>query len=93
LSRAVLVDHSRAVLAAVQAGQADVGLVYSSAAKTDCRVLFRVRRLPAPIRFAGAVVSRARQPARAQAFLDFLASPQAGRRFRRCGFLPLRSGS
>src|SRR5262249_53664129 len=49
VARAVLVDHSRAVVAAVQAGQADAGLVYSSATAA-CRVLFRVRRLPAPIR-------------------------------------------
>jgi molybdate transport system substrate-binding protein len=95
LQRAVLVDHSRAVVAAVQGGQAEAGLVYSSATASaaGCRVLFRVRRLPAPIRFAGAVVRRARQPQRAREFLAFLTSAEAGRRFRRCGFLPLADPS
>src|SRR5262249_42666378 len=64
------------------------GLVYSSAT-TGCRVLFRVRRLPAPIRYVGAVARHARQPEQARAFLAFLASAPAQRRFRNCGFLPV----
>jgi molybdenum ABC transporter molybdate-binding protein len=91
VERAVLVDHSRAVVAAVQAGQADAGLVYSSAT-AGCRVLFRVRRLPAPIRYAGAVARHARQSEQARAFLAFLASALAQRRFRSCGFLPVGAG-
>jgi molybdate transport system substrate-binding protein len=92
LERAVLVDNSRAVMAAVQAGQAEAGLVYASAtvAAQGCRVLFRVRRPPLPIRYAGAVISRSRRPEQARRFLEFLASAQAARRFRRCGFLPVR---
>ena len=88
----LFVDHSRAVVAAVQAGQADVGLVYHSATATaaGCRVLFRVRRPPAAIRYAGAVVQHAPQPEEAQRFLEFLASAHAAPRFRRCGFLPVR---
>jgi molybdate transport system substrate-binding protein len=90
--RSVLVDHSRAVVAAVQAGQADAGLVYGSAMATapGCRVLFRVRHPLAPIRYAGAVVSRSRQTTRSRHFLDFLTSAQAARRFRQYGFLPVR---
>jgi molybdate transport system substrate-binding protein len=92
LKRAVLMDHSRAVVAAVQTGQADAGLVYASATMTvpDCPVLFRVRRLPVPIRYAGAVVSRSRRPQEARRFLDFLASAQAARRFRGRGFRCVR---
>jgi molybdate transport system substrate-binding protein len=91
LERAILVDHSRAVVAVVQAGQADAGLVYSSAAAAPgCRALFRVRRPRVPIRYAGAVVSRSRQAARSRSFLTFLTSAQAGRRFRQYGFLPVR---
>src|SRR5262249_21269554 len=86
VARAVLVDHSRAVVAAVQAGEAAAGLVYSSATAA-CGVLFRVRRLPAPIRYAGAVARHARQPEQARAFLAFLTSAPARRRFRSCGFL------
>jgi molybdenum ABC transporter molybdate-binding protein len=90
LERAILVDHSRAVAGAVRAGQADAGLVYGSAASraSDCRVLFRAGDLPAPVRYAGAVLQHARQPDEARRFLTFLASPQAARRFRACGFLP-----
>ncbi len=91
--RALLVDHSRAVVAAVHAGQAEAGLVYTSATVTvrGCRVLFRVRRPPLPIRYAGAVVSRSRRPEESRRFLDFLASAQAARRFRCCGFRSVRA--
>ncbi|HEX5269674.1 MAG TPA: molybdate ABC transporter substrate-binding protein, partial [Gemmataceae bacterium] len=59
--RSVRVENSRAVIAAVRAGQADVGLAYASdAARAEgCRTLFRVRRPPLPIRYCGAVLSRA----------------------------------
>lgn len=89
LERAVLVDHSRAVAAAVRAGLADAGLAYASAAAraSDCRVLFRAGDLPAPVGYAGAVVRHARQPEEARRFLAFLASAQAASRFRACGFL------
>lgn len=92
LPRAVQVENSRAVVAAVRAGQADAGLVYSSATATatGCRVLFQVRHPPAPIRYAGAVVRRGQQPEAAQQLLEFLASRAAVPRFRRCGFLPGR---
>jgi molybdenum ABC transporter molybdate-binding protein len=92
LGRAVLVDHSRAVVAAVQAGQAEAGLVYTSATVTTpgCRILFRVRRPPLPIRYAGAVVRRSRRAEQAARFLEFLASAHAARRFRCCGFVPIR---
>jgi molybdenum ABC transporter molybdate-binding protein len=92
LPRAVHVDNSRAAVTAVQAGQADVGLVYSSAAATaaGCQVLFRVRHPPLPILYAGAVVRRGKQPEEARNLLEFLASGAALRRFRHCGFLPVR---
>jgi molybdate transport system substrate-binding protein len=89
LPRAVYVDNSRAVVTAVQAGQADVGLVYRSAARTawGCRVLFRVRHTPMPIQYVGAVLRRGQEPEQAHNLLQFLASDAALRRFRRCGFL------
>jgi molybdate transport system substrate-binding protein len=92
LPRAVQVDNSRAVVGAVRAGQADVGLIYSSAAATasDCRVLFRVRPWATPIRYAGVVTSRGRHPDQGRDLLEFLTSRRAIRRFRRCGFLPVR---
>lgn len=90
--RAVWVENSRAAVTAVRAGQADVGLVYSSdAARAEgCRSLFRARRLPVPIRYHGAALQRGQQPDAAQQLLDFLSSPRSARCFRKCGFLAAR---
>ncbi len=90
--RVVRVDNSRAVVATVRAGQADVGLVYSSDAAhaQRCRSLFTVLRPPVPIRYKAALVCRGQTCAPAQDLLKFLFSPSATRRFRRCGFLPVR---
>ena len=84
------VDNSRAVLAAVRAGRADVGVVYGSDATcaADCRVLFRVRRPPVSIRYAAAVLALGRHPKQALDLLRFLTGRAASARFRRCGFLP-----
>lgn len=89
-ARAVRVDNSRGVVAAVRAGQADVGLVYGSDAARvpGCRLLFRVRHGPRLIRYTAAVINRGHQPDQARDFLRFLTSPLAARRFRRCGFFP-----
>src|SRR5262245_4049666 len=94
LSRVALVDNSRAVVAAVRSGQADVGLAYGSdAARADgCRVLFRVDPRSLSICYAAALVGRSDQPEQARALLDFLTSVPAARRFRRCGFLPVIRG-
>jgi molybdate transport system substrate-binding protein len=87
--RALVVDNSRAVAAAVRAGRADAGLVYHSdaARAPGCRLLFRARRPAVPISYAAAVLRRGRQPEEARALLEFLASPAAAARYRRCGFL------
>jgi molybdenum ABC transporter molybdate-binding protein len=93
LRRAVRVENSRAVLAAVRAGQADLGVVYSSDAvrAERCRTIFRTRRLPLPIRYSGTIVNRGGDPGPARRLLEFLVSSRAARRFRRCGFLPSRT--
>src|SRR5262249_8260083 len=94
IPRAILLDNSRAVVAAVRGGQAVVGVVYGSDVMNaaDCRLVFRVPRGQACIQYRGAVVNRGPQPAKpqARALLDFLSSRQAISRFRRCGFLPVR---
>jgi molybdate transport system substrate-binding protein len=94
-TRTVQVDNSRAVLAAVRAGRADVGLVYASDAANSpgCRPLFRVRRTPSPIHYTAAVLTPSRQPSQAQTLLDFLTSRAAAARFHRCGFFPVRDRS
>lgn len=93
--RATLVDNSRAVISALRAGQADVGLAYGSDAAhaEGCRLLFRVRRLPVPIRYLGVVLSRSQLTSQAQELLTFLTSRPARLRFRRCGFSPVRSAA
>jgi molybdate transport system substrate-binding protein len=95
LPRIVWVENSRAVVAAVRAGQTDVGVVYSSdaARAAGCRTLFRARRTPIPIRYSAVLLPGERDPAAARALLDFLRSPPAARRFRQCGFLPVRNRS
>jgi molybdenum ABC transporter molybdate-binding protein len=87
-------DNSRGVVAAVRAGRADVGLVYASdvARAQGCRVLFRVRHPPSPIRYVAAVLARGEQAAPARALLDFLLSPSSAGRFRACGFGPVAGG-
>jgi molybdate transport system substrate-binding protein len=89
MPRAVEVDNSRSVVAAVRAGQADAGVVYGSdaAQAAGCRILFHVRRLPQVIQYHATLVGQGQQAGKAQALLAFLTSPAAAVRFRRCGFL------
>ena len=88
LERVLQLDNSRAVLAAVHAEQADVGLVYGSDAATvrTCHALFRFRRIPTPVRYWAGVIARRDQSERARGLLQFLTSPHAAHRFRQCGF-------
>jgi molybdate transport system substrate-binding protein len=87
--RLVVADGAQSVASAVRAERAEVGLVYGSdSGRADgCRLLFRVRRPPAPIRYAAAPIRRGGAPEQARAFLAFLSSGAAAQRFRRCGFL------
>ena len=85
--RAVMGDNARAVVAAVQSGRADAGIVYGSASATaGCRVLFRVRRPALGILYGGAILTASRNPQRARQFLEFLASRSAAHCWRRHGF-------
>ena len=78
----------RAVLHAVETGEAKAGFVYA----TDAR-LAKVERLfvlpastHAPIRYLGAVVRQAKSPAHAQRFVAFLRSPAAREVLGAAGF-------
>lgn len=87
--RALWVENSRAVLAAVRAELADVGLVYASDAMqaADCRQLFRVPTDVLAMRYEIAVCPGPHAAA-AQQLVAFLTSSAAARRFRECGFTP-----
>jgi molybdate transport system substrate-binding protein len=93
-TRIVWGDNSRAVLTAVQSGQAQAGLVYSSDAvrAEGCRILFNVPQMPVPICYAGAVLCRGGDLAPARALLQFLTTPEASRCFRQYGFRPVKKG-
>jgi molybdate transport system substrate-binding protein len=93
VAKALQVDNSRAVLSAVHAGQADLGIVYGSDAASDpgCRIVYRFRKSGAPIVYSAAVLRGGKQVEAARALLAFMSSPQAAARFRECGFrLPPR---
>ncbi|HEV3339548.1 MAG TPA: molybdate ABC transporter substrate-binding protein [Pirellulales bacterium] len=89
--KALFVDNSRAILAAIHSGVAEVGLAFTSdAAKTrECQTLFQLRPGQASIDYAAAVPCHSSNTAEASRLLDFFASPAARRCFRRCGFRPL----
>jgi molybdate transport system substrate-binding protein len=84
--KAVLVDNSRAILAAIRSGRADAGLAFASdAAKAaGCRVLFSIDSAAANLAYFAAVCSGEREQD-SQALLDFFGAPAAQRCFRRCG--------
>jgi molybdate transport system substrate-binding protein len=82
-------ENVRAALAAVEAGNAEAGIVY----KTDAAISKRVKvacEIPAKdspdISYPMAVVSGTRQPESARKFHQFLASEEAGKIFKLFGF-------
>jgi len=89
--KCVPLDNVRAVLAAVESGNADVGVVY----RTDALISKKVRiavlvplaegpRITYPV----AVVRSTKAPDAAKAFAVFLAGPDAQKVFAKFGFLP-----
>lgn len=87
--RALFLDNPRVVAAAVESGQAEVGLVYLSdaGASHSCRVLFRTAPSQPAIRYSAALTRRGNESPAARALLTFLTSRHAHRRFQRFGFL------
>jgi molybdate transport system substrate-binding protein len=88
--KVVPVDNVRAALAAVEAGNAEAGLVY----KTDAGISKKVKvahEIPAAagpaISYPAALLREARQPDAARKFLDHLNSPEAARVFTKFGFI------
>jgi len=93
IDKVVPTENVRACLAAVEAGNADAGIVY----KTDALISKKVKIAleisasdpAAPkISYPLAVIKDAKHAAAARAFATYLASPAAGAVFAKYGFLP-----
>ncbi|MGB3297803.1 MAG: molybdate ABC transporter substrate-binding protein [Phormidesmis sp.] len=80
----------RGVLAAVESGNVSAGLVY----KTDAQISNKVKVIAIapsnthlPILYPIAVLQRSEHPEAAQAYIDFLQTPEAAQIFQRFGFI------
>jgi molybdate transport system substrate-binding protein len=90
--RVIPTENVRAALSAVEAGNADAGIVYKTDARTSAkvRVAYEVPRAEGPrIAYPFAVVAGTRHPEAARRFLAYLESPAAAAVFERYGFILL----
>jgi molybdate transport system substrate-binding protein len=89
--KCVPLDNVRAVLAAVEAGNADAGFVYRTDAliSKKVRIAVEVPLAEGPkITYPAAALRDAKEPAAAAKFVAFLAGSEAQAVFARYGFLP-----
>ena len=88
----VFAENVRQVLDYVARGEVDAGFVYATDAAARVQGVTEAFRPPddtyRPVVYPGAVVTAAREPALARAFLDLLASPRGRSVLGRFGFLP-----
>jgi molybdate transport system substrate-binding protein len=83
-------DSVKAVVAKIELGEGDAGIVYA----TDAAASSNVRVVPVPdvanvpATYAGVVVGSSPQPEAARAFLDWFAGPDGQAILERFGFLP-----
>src|SRR5262249_49811429 len=91
LTKALLVDNSRAVLTAVASGAAQAGVAFSSdaAAERGWHVLFSVPTSKTAVAYASAIVDHGAPLEEAHRLSEFLTSPIAARCYRRCGLRPV----
>lgn len=93
VARVVSMENVRAAMAAVEAGNADAGIVYKTDALISRKVMvaYEVPLAEGPkIAYPLAVVKDSRNAAAAQKFVEHLASPEAAVVFAKHGFLPAR---
>jgi molybdate transport system substrate-binding protein len=86
----VFANNVRQVLASVESGNADAGLVYATDAKISQRVKVVVaadEKFHSPIVYPMAVIQRSRNIPAAREFLNFLSSNQAKAILRKYGFI------
>jgi molybdate transport system substrate-binding protein len=86
------VDNSRAILAAIVSGAADVGIAFASdAARAErCETLLSIPTSRAAAKYVAALLKHGNQPVAAVELLTFLTSAAAQRAFRRCGLRPAK---
>jgi molybdate transport system substrate-binding protein len=91
LAKAMLVDNSRAVLAAVASGAAQAGVAFSSDARAQraWRLLLSVPTAKAAVTYAAAIIDRGGSLEEVRKLSEFLSSPTAARCYRRCGIRPV----
>jgi molybdenum ABC transporter molybdate-binding protein len=84
------VDNSRAVLAAVVSGAADVGVAFASDAESPgaWRLLMRVPPALAAATYEAAVITTNKRRQEVLSLCDFLSTTTAARCLRRCGLRP-----
>jgi len=85
----VLGNNVRQVLAFVESGNADAGIVYTTDAKASQKVAVRATAAEnwhSPIVYPAAVIKSSRNPAAAAAFVRFLAGDRAKMVFQKYGF-------
>lgn len=89
--KTVFVDNVRAVLAAVEAGNADAGIVYKTDALISKKVKVAVEVPPSEgpsITYPVAVIKESKSPEAATKLVTWLAGPEAQAVFAKYGFLP-----
>jgi molybdenum ABC transporter molybdate-binding protein len=86
------VDNSRAVLAAVVSGAADVGVAFASDAAwaERCETILSIASSRAAAKYVAAVLKDGAQASETKALLTFLTTAAAQRAFRRCGLRPVK---
>ncbi|MEA5617730.1 molybdate ABC transporter substrate-binding protein [Cronbergia sp. UHCC 0137] len=89
-SKLVYANNVRQVLATVESGNADAGLVYATDAKISNKVKVVVaadEKFHSPIIYPIAVVKRSKNPDVAKAFVQFLSSNEAKAVLKKYGFI------
>ncbi len=91
--KAVLPKDIHSVLAYVETGNVEAGIVFSTVAAASDKVkvvAVAPQNSHEPIIFLGAVVSSAKHPKEAEAFLHYLTSPDGKTVFTKYGFQPIQ---
>ena len=95
-SKFVLASNVRAVLTAVETGDADAGVVYLTDAKSSDKIAIVATadpKLHTPIRYPIAVLKSSKSPVASQQYIEFLQSKSARDIFRKYGFGIAKSSS